>query len=337
MEFHLINHAITQLSCFKLCFIAPCPLSLNPTHCTGGRSSNINNFQIFWTRKGVLQPVLKGLGKAPGILPCLCTSTTSPKLPHCFPYPTCIPLSLLKCRAQLIQSIFLGRKSCLERWRKSSWSKLHHHNSSHTPVPAPPQPGVQSRSKISKAHPEHQLDLEHPEQPRAFIWRRENIPPNFNQRLSKAQVFTVTKQTPVQLQASAVPQAARKVSGCRAECIIGLIYSYQHGTWFESSITVTSHSGVCMLQRASKLERNLPPAAEHYITINRKQAESSRRSPSLACTVMLMEMYTHSSICTYYGACQTVGLHCEKESRAQRDKTQAKSFKTPVNPLRFPH
>lgn len=92
-----------------------------------------------------------------------------------------------------------------------------------------------------------------------------------------------------------------------------------------------------MLQRASKLERNLPPAAEHYITINRKQAESSRRSPSLACTVMLMEMYTHSSICTYYGACQTLGLHCKKESRAETDKIQAKSFKTPLSPLRFPH
>lgn len=74
-----------------------------------------------------------------------------------------------------------------------------------------------------------------------------------------------------------------------------------------------------MLQRVSKLERNLPPAAEHYITINRKQAESSRRSPSLACTVMLMETYTHSSICTYYGACQTVGLHGEKDARTERE------------------
>lgn len=196
---------------------------------------------------------------------------------------------------------------------------------------------MQSRSKSSKAHPEHQLDLRHPEQPRAFIWMNTNIPPNLNHSLSKAQVFTVTKQTPVQLQDSAVPHGVRKVSGCRSECIIGLIYSYQHGTWFESSITVTSHSGVCMLQRVSKLERNLPPAAEHYITINRKQAESSRRSPSLACTVMLMEMYTHSSICTYYGACQTVGLHGKKDSRTERDKIQAKSFKIQVNPLRCPH
>lgn len=193
------------------------------------------------------------------------------------------------------------------------------------------------RSKSSKAHPEHQLDLQHPEQPRAFIWMNTNIPPNLNHSLSKTQVFTVTKQTPVQLQDSAVPHAVRKVSGCRSECIIGLIYSYQHGTWFESSITVTSHSGVCMLQRVSKLERNLPPAAEHYITINRKQAESSRRSPSLACTVMLMEMYTHSSICTYYGACQTVGLHGKKDSRTERDKIQAKSFKIQANPLRFLH
>lgn len=136
---------------------------------------------------------------------------------------------------------------------------------------------------------------------------------------------------------SAVAQAVRKGSGCRARCIIGLIYSYQHGTWFESSITVTSHSGVCMLQRASKLERNLPPAAEHYITINRKQAESSRRSPSLACTVTLMEMYTHSSICTYYGACQPLGLHCKKESRAKTGKIWAKSFKTLPDMLRFLH
>lgn len=158
-----------------------------------------------------------------------------------------------------------------------------------------------------------------------------NIPPNLNHSLSKTQVFTVTKQTLVQPQDSAVPHAVRKVSGCRSECIIGLIYSYQHGTWFESSITVTSHSGVCMLQRVSKLERNLPPAAEHYITINRKQAESSRRSPSLARTVMLMEMYTRSSICTYYGACQTVGLHGKKDSRTEREaryRQRASKFKS---------
>lgn len=238
-------------------------------------------------------------------------------------------------RMQLIQTTSLGHRCCLERWVRSSWSRPHHQSSSHTPSPALPQPSLWSRSNSSKAHPKHHLDPEQPEQPQAFIWRSENIPPNFSGRLSKAQVLAVTKQTPVQLQDSAVPQAARRVSACRAQGIIGLIYSYQHGTWFESSITVTPHSGVCMLQRASKLERNLPPAAEHYITINRKQAESSRRSPSLACTVMLMEMYTHSSICTYYGACQTVGLHCKKESRAERDKIRAKRFKTPLNPLRF--
>lgn len=198
-------------------------------------------------------------------------------------------------------------------WPRSSWNKPHHQKSSFVSSPAIPQHGMQGRNEPSKGHPKHQLDLQHPAHLRPFIGENTNIPPNLNHSLSKTQVFTVTKQTPVQLQDSAVPHAVRKVSGCRSECIIGLIYSYQHGTWFESSITVTSHSGVCMLQRVSKLERNLPPAAEHYITINRKQAESSRRSPSLACTVMLMEMYTHSSICTYYGACQTVGLHGKKD------------------------
>lgn len=37
------------------------------------------------------------------------------------------------------------------------------------------------------------------------------------------------------------------------------------------------------------MERNLPPAAKHYITINRKQAETGGGSSSLACTVMLMK------------------------------------------------
>lgn len=200
-----------------------------------------------------------------------------------------------------------------QRWPRSSWNKPHHQKSSFISGPAIPQHSTQGRSEPSKGHPKHQLDLQHPAHPGPFIGENTNTPPNLNHSLSKTQVLTVTKQTPVQLQDSAVPHAVWKVSGCRSECIIGLIYSYQHGTWFESSITVTPHSGVCMLQRVSKLERNLPPAAEHYITINRKQAESSRRSPSLACTVMLMEMYTHSSICTYYGACQTVGFHGKKD------------------------
>lgn len=200
---------------------------------------------------------------------------------------------------QLIQNIFLG----LERWVKSSWSKLHHQNISHPPSPAEQERPFQ-RHILSIS-----LTPQHPEQPRGLHLKEGKT----SHTKFQSEAFKGTRLQNKLRCSSKAPLCHRqhgKVSGCRAQGIIGLIYSYQHGTWFESSITVTPHSGVCMLQRASKLERNLPPAAEHYITINRKQAESSRRSPSLACTVMLMEMYTHSSICTYCGARQTVGLHC---------------------------
>lgn len=234
------------------------------------------------------------------------------------PYPTRIALSLLKWRMQLIHSILLGCWSCLEGWVKRSWSKLHQPKPKELPHSSP---ACRAGATLQRHIPSISLTFSTPS---SLGPLSEGVKTSHQISIRGFQRFAVTKQTPVRLRCGT---GSGKVSGCRAGCIIGLIYSYQHGTWFESSITVTSHSGVCMLQRASKLERNLPPAAEHYITINRKQAESSRRSPSLAWTVMLMEMYTHSSICTYYGACQAVGLHCKKESRAERDKIWQRASK----------
>lgn len=283
--------------------------------------------------------MLKGLGKAPAFSPAFAYLQPWPKLPC---YPICTTSAPQKWRTQLIVSIFLRHSS------ESCLAKMTEEQLEQTPPPKqllhfkPCDPAAQraEQEQLFKGSPWASAWPSASEQPRAFIWMNTNIPPNLNHSLSKAQVFTATKQTPVQLQVSAVPHAIRKVSGCRSGCIIGLIYSYQHGTWFESSITVTSHSGVCMLQRVSKLERNLPPAAEHYITINRKQAESSRRSPSLACRVMLMEMYTHSSICTYYGACQLWNYMARKtpgqgERQDKGKELQNVSRSTEISTLRW--
>lgn len=70
---------------------------------------------------------------------------------------------------------------------------------------------------------------------------------------------------------------------------MGLIYDTQHGTWLLSSITVAPHGGVHALYQAWKLERNLPPAAEHYITIkgNKQRQEGATSSAGTGSLALL--------------------------------------------------